>query len=69
MPAYEYNCSACELNSEHVVSFAKRDRVTCPHCGRKDFMTRLLAAPAIRYTYPAGHARNGRGGTGKATNG
>lgn len=65
MPLYEYHCSACDLNSEIIVPFAKADKAACQHCGRGDFLIRLLSAPAIKYSYPAGHARSGRGGTGR----
>lgn len=66
MPLYEFNCSACDLNCEVQAAIAKRDDVACPNCGRKDFMIRLFnSAPAVQYSYPAGHARAGRGGTGR----
>jgi putative FmdB family regulatory protein len=45
MPLYEYRCSACGHEFEHLVLRAK-ERVLCPSCGGAD-LERLVSRPAV----------------------
>lgn len=66
MATYDFHCQHCDLNFDKQLPLAKyRDPQKCPTCGQADFVTRVFSAPAISYRYPAGHARAGRGGTGR----
>lgn len=72
MPLYDYQCPRCgrEVTDVLVRSF-KDDVPNCATCLVKYLetvpMVLKLSAPAIKYTYPAGHARAGRGGQSKGS--
>lgn len=63
MPLYEFHCRRCNHNSELIVPFSRRYEQRCENCyERLEFLP--VQAPAVQYSYPAGHPRAGRGGTG-----
>lgn len=62
MPLYDFQCDCKTVELLVHPMDLERLQLICDKCGGK--MVRQFSAPAIQYSYPAGHARAGRGGTG-----
>ena len=44
MPIYEYRCSACAHQEEHLQKVSERPLTKCPACGKKTYKKLLSAA-------------------------
>jgi len=44
MPIYEYRCSACAHQAEHLQKVSERPIAKCPACGKKTYKKMLSAA-------------------------
>jgi len=44
MPIYEYKCSACGHQEDHLQKLSERPLTKCPACGRKKYAKQLTAA-------------------------
>jgi putative FmdB family regulatory protein len=44
MPIYEYKCSACGHQDDHLQKLTERPLTKCPSCGRKKYEKQLSAA-------------------------
>ena len=44
MPIYEYRCSACGHQDEHLQKVSERPLSKCPACGKKTYKKQLSAA-------------------------
>jgi len=62
MPLYDYECDYCKKQFEVQMHMHDTNPVYCGVCNT--LLNRLFSAPSIQYSYPTGHARSGRGGTG-----
>lgn len=60
MPTYVYNCSICDLDTEHILSISQLDTFTapCEVCG--ELTKRMIRAPMImKASVPDGTKREG----------
>jgi putative FmdB family regulatory protein len=44
MPIYEYKCSACGHQEDHLQKLSERPLTKCPACGKKKYAKQLTAA-------------------------
>ena len=44
MPIYEYRCTACGHQEDHLQKLSERPLTKCPACGRKKYEKQLTAA-------------------------
>jgi putative FmdB family regulatory protein len=44
MPIYEYKCSACGHQEDHLQKLSERPLTKCPACGKKKYTKQLTAA-------------------------
>ena len=44
MPIYEYRCSACAHQAEHLQKVSEKPLAKCPACGKKTYKKLLSAA-------------------------
>ncbi len=44
MPIYEYRCSACGHQEDHLCKVSEAPLTKCPACGRKKYQKQLTAA-------------------------
>ena len=44
MPIYEYKCSACGHQEDHLLKVSDAPLTKCPACGRKKYQKQLTAA-------------------------
>ncbi len=44
MPIYEYKCSACGHQEDHLQKLSERPLSKCPACGKKKYAKQLTAA-------------------------
>jgi putative FmdB family regulatory protein len=44
MPIYEYRCSACAHQAEHLQKVSEKPLAKCPACGKKTYKKQLSAA-------------------------
>ena len=44
MPIYEYRCSACGHQEDHLQKVSERPLTRCPACGKKKYRKQLTAA-------------------------
>jgi putative FmdB family regulatory protein len=44
MPIYEYRCSACGHQEDHLQKLSERPLTKCPACGKKKYAKQLTAA-------------------------
>ena len=44
MPIYEYKCSACGHQEDHLQKLSERPLTKCPACGKKKYVKQLTAA-------------------------
>lgn len=44
MPIYEYRCSSCGTNKEHLQKISADPLTTCPACGAETYEKQLTAA-------------------------
>ena len=44
MPIYEYKCSACGHQEDHLQKLSERPLTKCPACGKKKYEKQLTAA-------------------------
>jgi putative FmdB family regulatory protein len=44
MPIYEYKCSACGHQEDHLQKVSERPLSKCPACGKKKYQKQLTAA-------------------------
>ena len=44
MPIYEYRCSACGHQEDHLQKVSERSLTKCPACGKKKYAKQLTAA-------------------------
>jgi putative FmdB family regulatory protein len=44
MPIYEYRCSACAHQQEHLQKASEKPLTKCPACGKKTYKKQLTAA-------------------------
>ena len=44
MPIYEYRCSACGHQEDHLLKLADAPLTRCPACGKKKYQKQLTAA-------------------------
>ena len=44
MPIYEYRCSACGHQEEHLQKVSEKPLSKCPACGKKSYKKQLTAA-------------------------
>lgn len=48
MPIHVYRCDACGEKFERLQKLSDPDPETCPHCGKRRTVQRLVSAPAFR---------------------
>ena len=44
MPIYEYKCSACGHQDDHLQKISEKPLTKCPACGKKKYQKQLTAA-------------------------
>jgi putative FmdB family regulatory protein len=44
MPIYEYKCSSCAFQDDHLQKVSEKPLSTCPACGKKTYKKMLSAA-------------------------
>jgi putative FmdB family regulatory protein len=44
MPIYEYKCSACGHQEDHLQKLSEQPLTKCPACGKKKYQKQLTAA-------------------------
>ncbi len=49
MPMYDYHCKKCGDEFTTLVSWLKRDKVSCPQCGNKE-VKRLISSFSVNST-------------------
>lgn len=44
MPIYEYRCSACGFQKDHLQKLSDAPLTSCPECGKESYSKQLTAA-------------------------
>lgn len=47
MPIYEYTCQKCHQREEILQKFDDKTPETCPHCGAKNSLSRVISASSF----------------------
>src|SRR5271154_872990 len=66
MPIYEYKCSACGHQEDHLQKLSERPLTKCPACGKKKY-TKQLTAAGFQLKGSGWYASDFKGGSGKKT--
>ena len=67
MPIYEYRCSQCNIQKEHLQKINDAPLTRCPACGH-DSYTKLVSAAGFRLTGSGWYATDFKGGSTAASN-
>ena len=62
MPIYEYKCSACGHQDDHLQKVNERPLSKCPACGKKKY-EKQLTAPGFQLKGSGWYATDFKGGT------
>lgn len=61
MPIYEYRCSECGFQKEHLQKMSDAPLATCPSCGKESY-AKLLAAAGFQLKGTGWYATDFKGG-------
>lgn len=64
MPIYEYRCTACGQQKEHLQKLSDPVLTTCPSCGQETY-TKLLSAAGFQLKGSGWYATDFKGGNSK----
>ena len=67
MPIYEYRCTQCDFQKEHLQKISDAPLTRCPACGH-DSYTKLVSAAGFRLTGSGWYATDFKGGATAASN-
>src|SRR5277367_2916581 len=66
MPIYEYKCSACGHQEDHLQKLSEAPLTKCPACGKKKY-TKQLTAAGFQLKGSGWYASDFKGDSGKKT--
>lgn len=64
MPIYEYKCSSCAFQDEHLQKMNEKALGTCPSCGQKTYK-KMLSAAGFQLKGSGWYATDFKGGAAK----
>ncbi|MDR2260801.1 MAG: zinc ribbon domain-containing protein [Azoarcus sp.] len=65
MPIYEYRCTSCGFQKEHLQKMSDAALTTCPSCG-SDHYTRQISAAGFQLKGSGWYATDFKGGAAKS---